>query len=121
MSSIQDSEVKLSKLLRLGVIISGIILAIGWLWDVIINGDHLLEFKEYQPISLLSSLQMNLVSQNYSVLLINLGLAILVMLPAARVLFTGFLFISRKEKILGWAAIFVFVVLVSSFLLGADL
>ena len=48
------------------------------------------------------------------------GLALLVMLPVARVLLTGILFFVQKDKVLGWIALAVFVVLVASFSLGVE-
>jgi len=119
--TIQDLELKISKLLRAGVVISGIVISIGWVWSVIANGADLFQYKQYHAVSLVDSVRNCLAMGDYASLVVYAGLAILVMLPAARVLLTGVLFLTQKEKILGWVAISVFVVLVTSFLLGANL
>lgn len=116
--TLYDLELKISKLLRAGVLVAGSFIFVGWIWNVIVNGDRLLQFKEYHATSLIDSIRNDLALGQYAVLITYFGLTLLVLLPAARVLLTGILFLVQKELTLGLIAIFVFLALVASFSLG---
>ena len=118
---IKDLELKISHILRFGVMLSGIIILTGWVWSAMTTTGDLFHFRDYHELSLMQSIERALALGDYGTLIVYFGLAVLVMLPAVRVLFTGVLFIVMKEKILGWTAIAVFTVLVTSFLLGAHI
>ena len=118
---LKDLELKISKILRTGVVIAGLIIAGGWLWSALTTTTDLFHYKEYHEADLFQSLNHALQVKDFGSLVVYAGLVVLVMLPAIRVLFTGVLFIVMKEKILGWTAIAVFTVLVTSFLLGAHI
>lgn len=118
--TLYDLELKISKLLRVGVLVAGFVIAVGWVWDVIVSGDKLMQFKEYHAFSLADSVQQCLATGHYATLVTYFGLTLLVLLPAARVLLTGILFLIQKERVLGFIAISVFVVLVASFSLGIN-
>ncbi len=116
--TLSDLELKIAKLLRIGVLIAGLFIAVGWLWDISANGDQLMQFKDYHSLSLMQSLQDCLTQGRYGLLISYLGLTVLVLLPVVRVLLTGILFLAQKERVLAAIAISVFVVLVASFSLG---
>lgn len=116
-----DLELRVAKLLRTGVILSGIIISIGWCWSLLTSGNDLFRFKEYHTVGFFESVHTCWQSGDYGSIVVYLGLAVLVMLPATRVLLAGILFITQKEKILGWLGVLVFIVLVTSFLLGTTL
>ncbi|MBC7466316.1 MAG: DUF1634 domain-containing protein [Bdellovibrio sp.] len=118
--TLYDLELKISKLLRVGVISAGLVICVGWLWDVVVSGDKLMQFKDYRSISLADSVKECIATGHYATLVTYLGLTLLVLLPAARVLLTGILFLVQKERVLGFIAISVFVVLVASFSLGIN-
>lgn len=118
--TLYNLELKISHLLRIGVLIAGLFIAVGWIWDIALSGDQLMQFKEYHSISLMDSIRDSISSGRYSTLVTYFGLTLLVLLPAARVLLTGILFLAQKERTLGVIAISVFIVLVASFSLGIN-
>jgi len=119
--TLYDLELKISRLLRAGVLTAGFFIGAGWLWDVTINGDHLAQFSDYHVMSLMDSIRDCLATGRYAPLVTYFGLTLLVLLPAARVLLTGILFLVQKERILAFIAISVFVILIASFSLGINL
>lgn len=117
--SMQKLELKISYLLRAGVVVSGILLCVGWLWMWFRQGDVLQSFSDYKkPISFYENIQWALLMDDRATLVSLIGLLILVALPVIRVLMTAILFFYRKEYRLGGMALFVFVALLSSFFLG---
>ncbi|MFZ3228593.1 MAG: DUF1634 domain-containing protein [Pseudobdellovibrio sp.] len=118
---LRSLELRISLILRAGVVISGTFLLIGWLWMWGSQGDHLKSFVTYHPDSFFTSFQRAFFEQNYSLILTYIGLIVLVLLPLIRVLMTGILFIQQKDRALGAMAFFVFIILVASFLLGIDI
>lgn len=118
---LHDLELTISKLLRSGVLISGVLLAIGWLWLLATQGDVLAHFNTYQPTSFYESFQWALINHNQAMIISLVGLALLVLLPIARVFMTGVLFLKQKDFVLAVMAFLVFVCLIGSFLLGVDL
>ena len=115
------SEILISRFLRFGVLLSGLLLLVGWLWMLKDNGDTLENFTRYQPQSLVESLHWALVMQDRATAISFLGLAVLVSLPMLRVLMTGFLFLKQKERALGMMALLVFVSLLGSLFLGIEI
>lgn len=114
-------ELKISRLLRAGVLIAGLFIFIGWMWDISVAGDQLTHFKDYHSVGLLDSIRECVSSGRYGLLVTYFGLTVLVLLPVARVLLTGVLFVIQKERVLGFIALFVFAVLVASFSLGINI
>ncbi|MGE5086709.1 MAG: DUF1634 domain-containing protein [Bacillota bacterium] len=119
--SLHELELTISKLLRLGVMAAGIFLAVGWIWLLFNNGDLLASFVNYEPHSFFETIQWSLINQDKAMLISLVGLALLVLLPIARVFMTGVLFIKQKDFILAGMAFAVFVCLIGSFILGVDL
>lgn len=119
--SLHDLELTISKLLRIGVMAAGILLAIGWLWLFLNNGDLLANFESYEPRSFFETIQWSLINQDKAMLISLLGLALLVLLPIARVFMTGVLFLKQKDFVLAAMAFAVFACLIGSFMLGIDL
>ncbi|MFM6927329.1 MAG: DUF1634 domain-containing protein [Bdellovibrio sp.] len=119
--SLHDLELTISKLLRIGVMAAGMLLAVGWLWLLFNNGDLLANFSNYEPRSFFESLQWSLINQDKAMLISLAGLALLVLLPIARVFMTGVLFLKQKDFILAMMAFAVFVCLIGSFFLGIEL
>ena len=80
-----------------------------------------MHFTDYHFVSLFDSVKECISSGRYALLVTYFGLALLVLLPVARVLLTGIFLLAQKERILGYIAIFVFVALVVSFSLGINI
>lgn len=117
--SLHKLELKVSYLLRVGVLVSGMLLCLGWLWMLIRNGSVLNKFSEYStPVPFFESIQWALIENDRAILISFIGLIVLVALPVFRVFMTGVLFFWRGEYRLGFMALFVFIALVSSFFLG---
>lgn len=114
-------ELKISHLLRSGVLLAGAFLLVGWLWLWFNNGSLLESFKVYEPKSLVETIHWALLMNDRPMIISIMGLILLVCLPVARVFFTGVLFIKQKDFILAVMAFLVFAALLMSFLLGVDL
>lgn len=114
-------ELIVSQLLRMGVLIAGALLAIGWVWMWINGSDISGNLKEYNPTTFTDTLQWAVIMQDRALLTTMMGLVILVTLPVIRVLLTAVLFIKQKDYRLAIMAISVFIFLCSSFFLGIDL
>ena len=119
--SLHDLELTISKLLRLGVMAAGVLLAIGWVWLLFNNGDILASFSTYEPHSFFETIQWSLINRDKAMLVSMAGLALLVSLPIIRVFMTGVLFIKQKDFVLAIMAFAVFFCLLASFMLGIDL
>lgn len=119
--SLHDLEMTISKLLRLGVMGAGILLALGWLWLLFNNGDVLAGFSNYEPHSFFETIQWALINRDKAMLISMAGLALLVSLPIIRVFMTAVLFVKQKDFILAIMAFAVFACLIASFMLGIDL
>lgn len=115
-----DLELRIAKLLRYGVILSLILLVIGWTGQIF-QGHELSMFQTYQLTSLKQNLLSALNQQHYFLLISYLGLGVLISLPIIRVFFTGVLFIKQKEKVLAGLAFFVLLALLVSFSLGIEI
>ncbi len=114
-------ELRISSLLRVGVLISGACLLFGWIGQLRQDGELLSTFTTYHPVPLLERMQWALLMRDRSLMMAFIGLMILVCLPVLRVAMTGVLFILQKEYKLGLMAFGVLGALVVSFCLGIDL
>lgn len=119
--SLHELELKISHLLRAGVLFAGMLLLVGWLWMWAQGGDVLGSYSEYKPQSLSESIQWALIMNDRALLLSFAGLGVLVTLPLVRVLMTGILFVKQKDYRLAIMAFAVFIALVASFFLGIEI
>ena len=113
-------ELKISKFLRHGVIVSGIIIAIGWAMSFRPDVDTFASLQTYESFNLIDSLQMHAVLQNWGKLISYLGLTILISLPVLRVFLSVLLFIVQKEKTMAFIGAIVLIGLILSFSLGIE-
>jgi uncharacterized membrane protein len=118
---LHDLELKISKMLRSGVYVAGMLLMVGWLWQLYKNGDTLADFKTYESRSLVETIHWAVVMHDRPILISMAGLVVLVLLPITRVFLTGVLFVKQKDRVLAVMAFAVFTCLVASFFLGIDL
>lgn len=119
-ASIHQLELKISQLLRKGVLTAGVCLFVSWIWMQVSHGDVLSTFKTYQAQSLMETLHWALVTQDRGLLVGYAGLALLVALPILRVFMTAFLFVKQKEYLLALMAYGVFIFLIASIFLGIE-
>ena len=113
-------ELKISKFLRYGVIVSGIIIAIGWAMSFKPDADPFASLQTYESFNLIDSLQMHAILQNWGKLISYLGLTILISLPVLRVFLSVILFIVQKEKTMALIGAIVLIGLILSFSLGIE-
>ena len=120
---LESLELKISKFLRAGVLISGLLMLCGWAIELARQGegDPFAPFRNYQEISLGHQLSAVFENRLYPVMLSYLGLFILISLPLIRVALTAVLFLKQKERILAAIALFVLVCLIFSFTQGIEL
>lgn len=114
-------ELKISALLRWGVLLAGAFMLIGWASMLDFTQNPLAAFHDYKGESLHDSLQSALTNQQWGLLIAYVGLVILISLPLLRVLMTAILFVKQKEKVLATIAFIVFATLILSFSLGIEL
>lgn len=114
-------ELKISKFLRVGVLVSAALMLIGWLPRLKMQGNPFLSFTTYDPIPLQDLLEIHLKNNQWWALISYLGLFVLISLPIIRVTLTGILFYRRKEFLLSGIAFVVLIGLMISFSLGAHL
>lgn len=111
-------ELKISKLLRVGVMVVAALLSVGTVLMWTSNHDMLANFSHYAPEPLIEKIHWALLLNDRGTLISIAGLSILVSLPILRVFLTGILFLKQKEYQLSLIAMLVFVSLLLSFLLG---
>jgi uncharacterized membrane protein len=119
-------EMRISKFLRVGVIVAALVMLIGWVGTLVrmksgFALNRFTVFETYHHVPLFQELNEAIQLGNWPKLISYLGLVILISLPISRVLLTMILFFKQKEKILGWVALFVLVALAMSLLLGFEL
>lgn len=118
---INDLELKIAKFLRVGVIVAGAIMLVGWVMKFKLHGNVFVNFETYDKLSLITLLKHHYAIKDWGVLLSYGGLFALISLPLIRVILTAYLFFRQKEFILAGIATFVFTALIMSMCLGIDL
>lgn len=94
---------------------------IGWMSFLDFSQNPFAALVEYQiNTPLMKTLAVALDRQQWGLLMSYVGLALLVTLPVCRVLMTTILFIKHKEKVLAFAAAFVFTILLINFAIGLE-
>ncbi len=114
-------ELKIAKFLRLGVLVAGALLLVGWIGMISTHSDGLSGFHAYQEASLRELWNQALATKRWPVLTSYVGLGCLISLPVIRVLLTSILFFRQHEKVLGGIALLVLLLLLFSFSQGIDL
>lgn len=110
-------ELRIAKLLRAGVLASAAFLLIGWVFGHA-QREPIAHFTQYFPAPVLSSVREAWGGRQWGLMSCYVGLGILVVLPAVRVLLTGLLFVKSKEYAMAGLALFVLAALVLSFSFG---
>lgn len=121
MNDIESLELKISKFLRVGVIISGVMMFAGWVTQIKFTGNPFYNFQIYDEIPLKELLEFYIARKEWGVLLSYSGLLVLISLPVIRVFLTAWLFVRQKEFILAGIALIVLISLIVSMSLGIDL
>src|SRR5690606_10123584 len=98
MDELQNLELKIAKFLRVGIVVAGLMMLVGWLLGLKFVADPFFNFQIYDQIPLHALIQHHYRRGDWSVLLSYTGLLVLISLPVIRVLLTGVLFIKQGEK-----------------------
>jgi uncharacterized membrane protein len=114
-------ELKIAKFLRVGVLVAGALLLVGWIGMILTQSAGLSGFHEYQEASPRELWELALASKRWPLLISYVGLACLISLPVLRVLLTSVLFFRQREKLLGCIALLVLLLLLFSFSQGIEL
>ncbi len=120
MRNLETMELKISKFLRIGVLISGLIILTGWGLSFKPDADPFAPLQTYSSFNLIDSLQMHFILQNWGKIIAYVGLLFLISLPVIRVFLSIILFIKQKEKIMALIGAIVLVGLILSFRLGIE-
>ena len=118
MDTIENLELKIAKLLRIGVIIAGLLMLVGWLMQVKLYGNPFFNFQTYDEIPLLELFKFHLKTRQWGALISYSGLIVLISLPLIRVILTTYLLLRQKEYHLAVIAFTVMIGLVLSMSLG---
>ncbi len=113
-------ELRISKLLRAGVLVAGLFMFIGWMAQLSADPHPFAAFAQYRRVPLMDSLENAYITGNWGMLTSYAGLFLLVGLPSVRVLLTAILFLRQKEYRLAAIALFVLLALILSFSLGIE-
>jgi uncharacterized membrane protein len=121
MNQIESLELKIAKFLRVGVIIAGILMLLGWLMQVRFISNPFYVFDTYDQIPFVDLVRYHIFRKNYGAILSYVGLIALICLPVIRVFLTAILFIKQQEFKLSLIALVVLVGLIFSMALGIEL
>lgn len=116
---IMDFELLVAKLLRYGVLLVGVVLAVGWILSINLNENIFLEYQNYTETNLFQTLELAWANKEWGLLLSYFGLSLLILLPLLRVTMTCILFAKEKEYTMMGISLLVLVGLALSFFLGA--
>lgn len=119
--AVPSLEWAVARMLRVGVIISGVLMLGGWMTFMDFHENPLVRFHEYHNQRLPVSLSLAWHSGNWGLLLSYAGLALLVSLPVIRVFMAAVIFTKQRQATLAGLAYFVFFILIVSLSLGLDL
>ncbi|MFP5387124.1 MAG: DUF1634 domain-containing protein [Bacteriovoracia bacterium] len=117
-NTIETLELRIARLLRIGVIIAGLLMLVGWLLQVKLNGNPFFNFQTYDEIPLLDLFDFHFRTRQWGPLITYAGLIVLISLPLIRVILTTYLFLRQKEYHLALIAFVVMVGLIVSMGLG---
>ena len=118
---LESTELMIAKFLRYGVILSGIVLLVGWMLQISFTHNVYLEFAHYGQEDLIHRLSKAYIAQDWGTIISYLGLGILISLPFVRVLLTAVVFVLDQDYLMASCAILVVVGLVLSVTLGFQL
>ncbi len=120
MSEIDNMELKIAKFLRFGVFASGAVILLGWIMSFKADADPFAPLQTYTQFSLVDSIQMNALLENWGRVITYMGLCGLISLPIIRVLLSIILFVKQKEKTMALLGAIVLIGLILSFSLGVE-
>lgn len=116
----ENLELRIAKVLRLGVLVSGFFLLAGWIGLAFGGVPESEDAHVYRQVPFSSELHAAIAHGDKARLLCYAGLFILISLPLLRVGLTAILFWKQRDRVLAAVATFVFVAIIFSCALGLD-
>jgi len=116
----KNIELQIAQFLRVGVIVSGLLIFIGWMGSIKLSTNIFQSYEIYNHEPLISTLS-NVKINQWPHLIIYAGLICLISLPFFRVLLTGFLFIKQRDYLMASLVLVVFIGLIISISQGIEL
>lgn len=117
----ENLELKIAKFLRYGVIVAGVVIAVGWIMAFDPSQNPLTSLSTYSRIDLFTQLELAFMDQNFGKLISYIGLGILISLPVIRVVLSTFIFLKQKEFLMAGIGLAVMIGLLVSFSFGIEL
>jgi len=114
-------ELKISKFLRVGVLVAGALMATGWIANVLAGAGSVNLLEHYANVSLNRDWRDSVARGDWFRLTSYVGLFVLISLPFTRVVLTAVLFVKQREWVLAAVAGFVALALVGSVVMGIEL
>lgn len=114
-------ELKVATFLRAGVLVAGVLMAIGWIVDLQIAGNPFVNFSRYVPLPLTVGITQAWQERAWGNVFSYVGLMALIALPVTRVLITAVIFLKQKDYLLASIALVVLIALFGSMMLGFEL
>ena len=96
-ADLEKLELFIAQLLRKGVLLAGLFILIGWIFQINFKYNTFADFKTYQTLNMLETLIDLWNSHSWAKLIAYAGLFVLISLPVLRVLATGVIFIKQKN------------------------
>lgn len=121
----RDLEIFIAKLLRVGVILAGALMIVGWISQIDLSqlsiNEKFASLSNYHQVSLMASLAHHFERHEWGVLICYAGMAVLISLPFLRVLMTMAVFAKNRDWILTGLSAAVVIGLLVSVSLGFEI
>lgn len=114
-------ELFIAKFLRIGVLVAGCVIFIGWMSQINFHRNIFEDFQIYQHMQLTDTLSFLWFQHSYGLLIAYVGLILLISLPLLRVILTAGLFIVEKDYLMAACALLVLGGLGLSIALGFEI
>ncbi len=121
MNEMNPLELKISRFLRVGVLVSVFFMLIGWLSSFQLTANPYSHFSLYETSSPAQNVALAFQSRSWGILCSYVGLSLLISLPVIRVFLTALLLVRTKEYALAFIALAVLLSLLLSFSLGIEI
>lgn len=120
-TDIYSLELFISKFLRYGVLLAGLLMLVGWMSHLSFTADTFAQFHEYQEQRLLATLSALYKAGEWGMLTSYFGMFVLILLPVLRVFMTLAVFVKQRDFILAGVSALVLFGLLLSVTLGFEI
>lgn len=117
----QSLELFISKFLRIGILMAGVLMLAGWLSQLSFSTDIFSNFQTYHEVRLIPTLRSLFDNKEWGLLTSYAGLFVLICLPLLRVVMTLVVFLRNRNYILAGVSALVLLGLFLSVALGFEI